>query len=82
MYLLAQVYSVLAFAETMVLFASVLGLLVLGLRLTVRGLNILIDAAIDSSARDADSGARKPSRLNVAAGGGYHKIPGGHNERF
>ena len=47
MYLLAQVYSVLAFAETMVLFASVLGLLVLGLRLTVRGLNILIDAAID-----------------------------------
>lgn len=79
MFFIAYVYAVLAFAETLVLFASILGLLVFVLRQMVRGINVVIDAAINASSLDTMPRDRNPSRLNVAAA---HRIPGGHNERF
>lgn len=82
MFSIAYVYAVLAFAETLVLFASVLGLLVLALRQVVRGIDSLIDAAINSSSPDTKPRVRTPSRFNVAAESRLHRIPGGHNERF
>ena len=79
---LAYVYSVLAFAEVLMLFASVIGVLVFVVRCTVRAIDQFIEAAIDSSAGDTAPGARKPLRLDVAAETGSRRIPGGHNERF
>ncbi len=79
---LAHVYSVLAFAEVLMLFASVIGVLVFAVRCTVRAIDRFIEAAIDSSTGDAAPGARKPLRLDVAVEAGSRRIPGGHNERF
>ena len=85
MYLVAHVYSVLAFAEVLVLFGSVIGILVLVFRQAVRGLNALMDAveaALDARSRGADPRISKPVNLNVAVESRSHKILGGHNERF
>jgi 4-hydroxybenzoate polyprenyltransferase len=82
MSLLAHIYSVLAFAEILTLVTSVIGVLVLAVRLAVRAINSVIDAAIDSTARDAEPRDSKPARLNVAVESRFHKIPGGHNEHF
>ena len=79
MFLISYVYGVLAFAETLVLFGSVIGLLVFALRQVVRGMNLVIDAAINASSLDTTPRDRNRRRLNVAAA---HRIPGGHNERF
>ena len=82
MHLLAHVYSVLAFAELLMLFGSIVGIIVFAVRRVVRAVDRFIEAAVDASARDAEPGVRKPLRLNVAAGAGARRIPGGHNERF
>jgi hypothetical protein len=85
MYLVAHVYSVLAFAEVLVLFGSVIGILVLVFRQAVRGLNAVMDAveaALDARSRGADPRISKPVNLNVAVESRSHKILGGHNERF
>ena len=82
MFLLAGVYCVFAFAEVLVLFASVAGLLVLAVRLTVRAIDAFLDGAIEASSLDARRRAGKASRLNLAAEGRFHRIPGGHNEHY
>lgn len=85
MHFVAYVYSVLAFAEVLVLFGSIIGILVLVGRQAVRGLNALmdaLDAALDARARGADPRLRTPVNLNVAVEIRSRKIPGGHNERF
>ena len=82
MQFLAYVYAILAFAETLMLFASIIGLLVFAVRQTVRIINRYIDAAIDSSSRERASRTGRQSRLAVAGESGFHRIPGGHNERF
>jgi hypothetical protein len=80
--LLAHVYSVLAFAELLMLFASIVGVIVFAVRCAVGAVDRFIEAAVDASARDGEPGVRKPLRLNVAAEAGSRRIPGGHNERF
>jgi len=85
MHFVAYVYSVLAFAEVLVLLGSIIGILVLVGRQAVRGLNALmdaLDAALDARARGADPRLRTPVNLNVAVEIRSRKIPGGHNERF
>jgi hypothetical protein len=82
MHLLAHVYSVLAFAELLMLFGSIVGIIVFAVRRAVRAVDRFIEAAVDASTRDAEPDARKPLRLNVAAESGSRRIPGGHNERF
>ncbi len=82
MHLLAHVYSVLAFAEILMLFASIIGVLVFAVRRTIEGIDRLIDAAIDLNTRDKEPRVRGRSCLNVAVESGFHRIPGGHNERF
>ena len=81
MHVVAYVYSVLAFAEVLVLFGSVIGILVLVGRQAVRGLNALMDA-LDARSRGTDPRLRTPVNLNVAVESRSRKIPGGHNERF
>ena len=84
MHFVAYVYSVLAFAEVLVLFGSIIGILVLVGRQTVRGLNALmdaLDAALDARARGTDPRLRTPANLNLAVESRSRKIPGGHNER-
>jgi len=80
MHLLSYVYFVLAFAETLVLFASIIGLLVFAVRLAVEKINSLADAAFDWSWPGTEPRVRRPRRLSVAAQSGSHEIPGGHNE--
>lgn len=82
MNLLAHVYSVLAFAEVLMLFASLIGVVVFAVRCAVRAIDRFIEAAVDANARDVEPGVRKPRRLNVVVETGSHRIPGGHNERF
>lgn len=82
MQLLTYAYAVLAFAETLVLFASIVGLLVFAVRQAVRIINRFIDAAIDTSSRERESRTGRQSRLAVAGKSGFYRIPGGHNERF
>lgn len=85
MHFVAYVYSVLAFAEVLVLFGSIIGILVLVGRQAVRGLNALmdaLDAALDARSRGADPRLRTPANLNLAVESRSRKIPGGHNERF
>lgn len=85
MHFVAYVYSVLAFAEVLVLFGSIIGILVLVGRQAVRGLNALmdaLDAALDAHSRGTDPRFRTPANLNVAVESCSRKILGGHNERF
>ena len=82
MHLLSYVYFVFALAETLVLFASVVGLSVLAVRLVVERINSLVDAAIDSSWSRTEPRVKRPGRLSVAVQSGSHEIPGGHNERL
>ena len=82
MSLLPHVYSALAFAEILMLFASVIGILVFAVRRAVRAINSLMDTAINSNSPDAEPRVRRQRRLKVATESGLHKIPGGHNERF
>jgi hypothetical protein len=82
MLLLSYVYFVLAFAETLVLFASIIGLLVFAVRLAAEKINNLADAASDWSWPGTEPRVKRPSRLSVAVQSGSHQIPGGHNERL
>ena len=81
MLFLSYVYFVLAFAETLVLFASIIGLLALAVRLAVRGVNGLADA-IDSHWPGTEPRVRRSARLGLAIESGSHEIRGGHNERL
>jgi len=81
MHFVAYVYSVLAFAEVLVLFGSIIGILVLVGRQAVRGLNALMDA-LDARAHGADPRLRTLANLNLAVESRSRKIMGGHNERF
>jgi hypothetical protein len=76
MYLL---YSILAFAEVLVLFASATGLVVLAVRQVIKGVSGLIDAAIDAGLPDA---RRRFAALDPFGARRVREIPGGHNEHF
>jgi hypothetical protein len=85
MHVVAHVYAVLAFAEVLVLFGSVIGILVLVVRQAVRKLDALmdaLDAALDARSHGTDPRLRTPVNLNVAVESRSRKILGGHNERF
>jgi hypothetical protein len=76
MYLL---YSILAFAEVLVLFASAISLVVLALRQVIRAISGLIDAAINAGLPDA---RRRFAALDLLGTRRVREVPGGHNEHF
>jgi hypothetical protein len=73
MYLL---YSILAFAEVLVLFASAISLVVLAVRQVIKAISGLIDAAINAGLPDAQP------RFTALDPAGVRRVPGGHNEHF
>ena len=79
MYLL---YSVLAFAEVLVLFASTIGLLALAARQVTRKIRSLMGAPINTGSASTEPYVKTLNPLGVTVERHARQIPGGHNERF
>ena len=79
---MSLVYSILAFAEVLVLFASAIGLFVFIVKEVVREINRLFDAAAAAASANKESSVKSRDPVSVGAGSRLHRIPGGHNEHF
>jgi hypothetical protein len=79
---MSLLYSVLAFAEVLVLFASAISLFAFLVRQVVREINRFLDAAVDAASPDTESPVKSPEPIGAGAGSRLHKITGGHNEHF
>jgi hypothetical protein len=75
-------YSVLAFAEVLALFAVAIVLFIFLLKQAVKVLGAWIDAVIAAWSREAEPRLGNPKPLGVNATKRVRQIPGGHNERF
>lgn len=82
MYLLNLVYSALAFAEVLVLFASAMALLALAARQVVRVIDSLIGVVIDAGSHRLKPRVQGSNTLSLVFESRPCRIPGGHNERF
>ena len=79
---MSLVYSVLAFAEVLVLLASAISLFVLVVRQAVREISRLLDGVIAARSPDTESSLMVQNPVSAGAGSRFRKIPGGHNEHF
>ena len=82
MYLLTFVYSCLAFAEVLVLFASVIGLLTFVVKQLVALTDALLSAVINAGSRTSQPRVKGRSAFNLIFESRPRKILGGHNELF
>lgn len=82
MHLLTLVYSCLAFAEILVLFASIIGLLTFAVRQLIAITDALLSAAIDAGSRNSQPRDKRPNTFNLMFEGRPRRILGGHNEPF
>jgi hypothetical protein len=73
---MSLLYSILAFAEVLVLFASAISVAILATRQFIKGISGLIDAAVNAGLPNAEP------RFTALDPAGARRVPGGHNEHF